>query len=165
MAQLMRTRKFSNIFFFDVQKSTIPQKNPNWNKYFQCRNLQEQVTKSQQLFSPSFSFYAGCNFHLYLGKTFIYSNTPGKTVIFIDFLKLFFEQRLVLVKPPKVTFLQNNTLSIYLKRILKSIGIQIWRRSQTTLTKRGGLALVTQPMLQHRPNWTELRSMDSYIQI
>jgi hypothetical protein len=27
------------------------------------------------------------------------------------------------------------------------------------------LALVTQPMLQHQPNRTELRSMDSYIQI
>ena len=27
------------------------------------------------------------------------------------------------------------------------------------------LALVTQPMLQRRPNRTELRSMDSYIQI
>jgi hypothetical protein len=24
------------------------------------------------------------------------------------------------------------------------------------------ITLVTQPMLQHRPNWSELRSMDSY---
>ena len=31
--------------------------------------------------------------------------------------------------------------------------------------KLTALSLVTQPMLQRRPNWTELRSMGSYIQI
>ena len=32
-------------------------------------------------------------------------------------------------------------------------------------SKRDNKTLVTQPMLQLRPNWSELRSMDSYIQI
>ena len=37
--------------------------------------------------------------------------------------------------------------------------------TQKKIWYTSGQALVTQPMLQRRPNWTELRSMDSYIQI
>ena len=34
-----------------------------------------------------------------------------------------------------------------------------------TYSKLGHMILVTQPMLQSRPNWTELKWMHSYIQI